>query len=304
MRRARRAAAALAGRRRALGAWLACAAAAAALAAPSVASASATPFTGSFAPGDHTLTLAVQGLERTLIVHVPPGRVVASRPLLLIFHGRGNTARSTEQGTDFKAVADATGEVVAYLQGVNNAWNDQAHPHVDPVQPNDVAFASAAITAVERHVVFDHARVVAVGFSNGALMVEDLGCRLAARLAMIVPVEGELAQRQSAHCAPAKAISVYEVHGTADTAIPYAGGQFGGSDGPVELSAPKSAARWAALDRCAATPRHTAPSASIRLATYHGCRHSVVVTLRTIVGGVHQWEPDIGRVVHAALPPA
>ncbi|HLK46039.1 MAG TPA: hypothetical protein VKT18_08610 [Acidimicrobiales bacterium] len=152
--------------------------------------------------------------------------------------------------------------------------------------------------------MFDHARVVAVGFSNGALMVEDLGCRLAGRLAMIVPVEGELAERQSAHCAPAKPISVYEVHGTADTAIPYSGGQFGGSDGPVELSAPKSAARWAALDHCAPSPRHTSASSSIRLATYHGCRHAVVVTLRTIVGGVHQWEPDIGWVVHAALPRA
>ncbi len=286
------------------GGALAAVALALAAALPAAASGSTAPAGvahGTLGPGDHTLTVRAGGLQRTLILHVPPGAATATRPLLLVFHGHGDTAESTATGTDFEQVANQTDEVVAFLQGIDNAWNDQAHP-VSTGGPNDVAFAGAAITAIERHVTFDHARIVAVGFSNGALMVEDLGCKLASKLEMIVPVEGELAVKQSAHCTPARSLWVYEVHGTADTAIPYDGGQFGGSNGPVELSAPKSVARWAALDHCTTPPKVRAVSSTITLTTYKGCRHHVTATLRTIIGGVHQWGSNIGLVVHAALP--
>lgn len=257
----------------------------------------------SLSPGDHTLTLTVGGLVRSLIVHVPPQAATTSRPLVLVYHGHGDTAQSTASGTDFEQVADQTNEVVAFLQGVDDAWNDQAFGSGSG-RPDDVAFTSAAVALLEHDVTFDHHRIVAVGFSNGALMVEDLGCKLASTLAMIVPVEGELATTQSKTCAPKRSIGVYEVHGTADTAIPYGGGQFGGPSGPVVLSAPRSVARWAQLDHCDATPTHATVSSTVRLTRYSGCRRTVHVTLRTIIGGVHQWGSNIAEVVHGALPPA
>src|SRR6202035_1510556 len=127
-----------------------------------------------------------------------------------------------------------------------------------------------------------------------------LGCKLAGRLAMIVPVEGELAVSQSAHCAPRRTISVYEIHGTSDAAIPYSGGGKWG--GPPVLSAPGSAARWAHLDHCAPSPKVTHPGGSVKLTAYARCSRRVTVTLRTIYGGVHEWGNEIGVIVYRALP--
>ena len=237
-------------------------------------------------------------------MHVPPNPPVANRPLLLIYHGITDTAQKTEYQTDFASVADQTGEVVAFLQGYDNSWNEQAAGSSTPAaraHVNDVAYTSAVIAKLEQVVSFDHKRIVAVGFSNGALMVEDLGCKVASQLAMIVPVEGELAASTSPTCRPTRPISVYEIHGTADTAISYNGGPINGH-GTVVLSAPKSIARWAQLDHCNKTPTTTAPSPSIRLTTYRQCRNHVTVVLRTVLGGVHEWGSKVGEVVHSILP--
>jgi polyhydroxybutyrate depolymerase len=256
----------------------------------------------SLSPGDHALTLRVGTLARSLILHVPPNPALANRPLLLIYHGVNGTAQGTEDETDFAAVADQTGEVVAFLQGYDDSWNEgTGHTPAAQAHVNDVAYTAAVIAKLEGLVSFDHKRIVAVGFSNGALMVEDLGCKLARQLAMIVPVEGELAVSMSATCRPTRPMAVYEVHGTADAAIYYNGGPINGH-GTVVLSAPKSVARWAHLDHCAATPATTRPGSSIKLTRYSRCRNHVTVTLRTIIGGVHQWGSNIGTVVHSILP--
>jgi polyhydroxybutyrate depolymerase len=255
------------------------------------------------APGDHTIRVAVQGRVRTLILHVPRRRV-ARRPLVLVYHGALDTAGGTEQSTDFQAVSDRTGALVAYLQGYADTWNEGAgHTPAERAHVNDVAFTTAAIARLERLVAFDRARIVATGFSNGALMVEDLGCHLANELALIVPVEGELPVTVAARCRPSRPLTVYEIDATGDAAIPYGGGPFAGvGGGTTVLSAPRSAAVWAARDGCARRATTTAPRPSIRLATYTACRHGVTVTLRTIVGGSHEWGTEVGRLVAEHVP--
>lgn len=282
-----------------------CAVACALLLAVSAAVAVAATPPRALSPGDHVETLTVGHLERTFILHVPPGRSLARRPLILVFHGRDTTALATERGTDLAAIGDRTGEVVAFLQGVDDSWNEQASGSTTPAargRVNDVGYTVAVIARIERTIGFDHRRIIAVGFSNGAEMVEDLGCKLAGTLAQVVPVEGQLPRTTAATCRPTRAISVYEIHGTADTAIPYGGGPINGR-GIVVLSAPRSIARWAQLDRCAPTPSTSRLGATIRLTRYAPCGRRVGVTLRTIVGGVHEWPSDIGEVVTAALPP-
>ncbi|HLK45407.1 MAG TPA: hypothetical protein VKT18_05440 [Acidimicrobiales bacterium] len=257
-------------------------------------------------PGDHTVTLTVGGRTRSLILHVPPSPAVANRPLILVYHGADDTAARTIQETDFEKVADQTGEVVAFMQGYADTWNEGAgHTPAERAGVNDVAFTSAAITDLESLVSFDHKRIVATGFSNGALMVEDLGCHLGGTISLIVPVEGELPVSVSKTCSPPKALFVYEIHGTADTAIPYDGGPFSGvGGGTTVLSAPASVARWAKLDGCSATPKQTTPTKGIGITKYTKCRRAVSAILRTIDGGSHQWGSNIGELVTGALPPA
>ncbi len=256
-------------------------------------------------PGNYEVKLTVGKLLRCLILFVPPNPAVKNRPLVLVYHGATDTAASTEQGTDFESNAKKTGEVIAFMQGYSNSWNDaEGSTPASRAHVNDIGFTTAAISKIERFVTFDHKKVVAAGFSNGALMVQLLGCRIASKLRLIVPVEGEMPVNVSKTCKPANPISVYEVHGTADTAIPYGGGTFVGYGGGTitVLSAPNTVALWARLDSCSSTPDNAYPSQDIKVTTYASCKDSALSQLRTIYGGVHQWGDNIGQLVAAAIP--
>jgi polyhydroxybutyrate depolymerase len=266
---------------------------------PKVATTSAT----ASAPGDHTINVTVKGRTRMLILHVPSLQV-ANRPLILVYHGAEGTASGTAQSTDFEQVSNTNGALVAFMQGYANTWNEGAgHTPAEQAGIDDVAYTAAAIAQLESLVSFNHRRIAATGFSNGALMVEYLGCKLASSLALIVPVEGELPAPVSPSCAPSRSINVYEIHGTADGAIPYNGGHFNGvGGGTTVLSAPQSVARWAKLDRCTAKPKVTSPTSSITLTKYSKCRRGVSATLRTIIGGTHQWGNNVAVLVSQHVP--
>lgn len=257
------------------------------------------------APGNYEVKLTVDQLQRCFILFVPPNPAATNRPLVLVYHGALDTAASTEQGTDFEQVARSRGEVVAFLQGYEDTWNDDLDSTpASKAHINDLAFTSATITRIERLVTFDHKRIVAAGFSNGALMVQLIGCKMANAVALIVPVEGQLANKISAGCAPSRPVSVYEIHGTHDTAIPYWGGTFiGVGGGSITVpSAPKSAARWAQLDGCSSHPSTTTPLSGIQLTKYGSCKDRAAVQLRTIEGGDHQWGSNIAQLVASVIP--
>jgi polyhydroxybutyrate depolymerase len=253
--------------------------------------------------GSHTLTLMVGNRQRTYILEVPPKKPVVNRALVLVYHGATDTAANTVQETNILQKAGARGDVVAFLQGYEDTWNEgSGSTPASLAHVNDVAFTADLIKRLRQLVSFDPSRVAAVGFSNGAIMVEDLGCHLASVISLIIPVEGQLSTVQSASCKPARPESVYEVEGTADSTIPYDGGYFSTSIGEdTVLSSPKSVARWARLDGCAAGPATSTPSSTISLSTSSKCKDDVSVTLRTINGGQHEWPPDIGQLVVQGL---
>ncbi len=250
-------------------------------------------------PGSHTLTIEVGNLQRTYIVEVPSGKPVASRALILVFHGATDTAANEVTETDLLPQAAAHHDVIAFLQGYDDTWNEgSGSTAARTAHVNDVAFTSAVIKRLRLLTPFDSARVAAVGISNGAIMVEDLGCHLSSLISLVVPVEGQLSTVQSASCALAKPESVYEVHGTTDPYIPYKGGYFSTSVGyDTVLSAPDSVARWAQLNGCSSGPSTSSPSSTITLTSYSNCQGGAHVTLETIIGGQHVWPTNIGQIV-------
>jgi len=287
----------------------------AALLAGAVISAAALTFVGAAAHGGATAhgaaastagsmsyTVSSGGHLRTYIVYSPATRASSARPLVLVYHGALDTAANTQASTDFDQIAAARGVIIAFMQGYDDTWNEGAgHTPAEVAGIDDVAFTAAALHQIESRYKVDRTRIAAAGFSNGALMVELLGCRLAADLTAIVPVEGQLPVSVSPGCKPARPISVFEVHGSADTAIPYGGGPFAGvGGGTTVLSAPASAARWAALDGCRSAAA-TSKSGASTFATYPGCRGGVAVTLDTIAGGTHSWPSNVGTLVASFL---
>ncbi|HEY3960423.1 MAG TPA: PHB depolymerase family esterase [Solirubrobacteraceae bacterium] len=249
-----------------------------------------------FQTSNFTVTTA-DGRVRSYIVYAPPGN--AKRPLVLVFHGAEDTAESTVQETDFLQAADQSGFVVAFLQGYEKTWNEGAgHTPAEVAHVNDVEFTSDALTQIEQHYSIDRTRIAAAGLSNGALLTELLGCRLAERLTLIAPVAGQLPASVSPTCRPPRPISVLEMHGTADQTIPYAGGPFVGiGGGTTVLSAPASAARWASLDGCSSSRRTLDTALATVLTTYSACHKRVVVELRSLQGAGHAWPADVGVLV-------
>jgi polyhydroxybutyrate depolymerase len=268
----------------------------------------ASALTASGTSGLTTLTVTAGGLVRTYLLYVPPGDSAGHRlPLVLVYHGAYDTAANIANETGLLTLAEQRHNmIVAFLQGYEDSWNDDAgDPPAEAHHVDDVAFTKAVLAQVESSHFVDMRRVVATGISNGAIFVELLGCRAAADLTLTVPVEGQMAPTFSRSCRLSKPMSVYEIHATADPAIPYGGGTFGGYGGPVTvLSAHASVARWAQLDKCGTAPSTTRTPGNV-FTKYTGCRSGVTVTLRTVEGGAHVWPPgfatSLSRLV-ASLP--
>lgn len=254
--------------------------------------------------GDHQLTVWSGGMQRSFILHVPPRLAASDHPaLVLVFHGAQSTDTEAEQQTGLDAVSDADHFLVVYPQGYNGVWNEAVgNTPAAVADVNDVAFTSALIADVEHFEPVDKERVEAVGFSNGGVFVNLLGCRLAGVIRVIVPIEGPLLQSVANDCSPSAPLSVLEVHGTADPVIPYGGATFPGLGGGTVLSAPSAISWWARADRC--TQSATTSSSTVTVKTYEGCAGGATVSLRSLVGGQHEWPPGVAQLVASALPPA
>jgi polyhydroxybutyrate depolymerase len=250
----------------------------------------------------HLTVRTPEGRVRSYILYVPPGGAKHS-PLELVYHGADGTAEGTAGETDFLAVAAQEGIVVAFLQGYEDTWNEGAgHTPAEVAGVNDVQFTATVLEQIENRYSIDRSRIAAAGFSNGALLTELLGCRLAAQLTLVVPVAGPLPVSVSSTCHPARPISVLEFHGTDDQSIPYAGGHFDGiGGGTTVLSAPANAARWASLNGCKRRGKTVERAQATALTTYASCRDRVVVQLRSLQGAGHSWPADVAALVASFL---
>jgi hypothetical protein len=95
--------------------------------------------------GTTTHTLPVAGVERELLVHLPP-KPAANMPLVVDFHGAGSNMAQQAVYSGFDAVADKNGFVVATPNGVDapiRQWNFLGQ--------DDVAFAKAIIDELVAH---------------------------------------------------------------------------------------------------------------------------------------------------------
>ncbi|BFI95560.1 MAG: PHB depolymerase family esterase [Rhodanobacter sp.] len=247
---------------------------------------------------DRSGDLRFDGLDRSYRVHVPPGASDAPRPLLLVFHGGGGTARGMPSLTHMDEVADREGLIVAYPQGVDRHWNDGRDSIKNKV--DDVGFVRALIDRLEHDDNVDRTRVYAAGISNGGIFVERLACDLSDRIVGIAAVAGTLAQDYAPACHPPRPVSVLQFDGTADPIMPYAGGRvadFGGhGEGGRVLSVDATTAFWARTDGCttASTQQRLPVKAALDptrayFRSWQGCRNGSAVALYSIRDGGHAW---------------
>jgi polyhydroxybutyrate depolymerase len=227
-------------------------------------------------------SITVGGLERTYVLFQPlsldPKQMV---PLVIALHGYTVSATWMEETTHFDALAERAGFVVVYPQGTGNSWN--AGTCCGNNNNDDVGFIKALIDKVVRTAHIDPKRVYATGMSNGGFMAQRLACELSAQITAVASVSGSLV---TASCAPSRAISVLEIHGTEDQTVPYQGGSIAGIGAlPPTMSLMK---RWASLDGCATTPA-LSQSGITTTYTWSPCRDGSSVVLDAVAGGGHSW---------------
>jgi polyhydroxybutyrate depolymerase len=254
------------------------------------ASEAAGPGPGQAIPvGTSSHAISVGGTSRTFLVY-RPAALPAAAPLVVMLHGGFGTGAYAQKFYHWDAQADRGHFVVAYPDGLYRAWNTGGGCCGVPGQTNadDVGFITAMVSAIEHQVPVNLSRVYVTGISNGGIMAYTLACHTT-----IFAAIGPDSATELGSCPNPAPVSVIAIHGTADTKIPYHGGQGQGVahiDGPA---VPAVNASWRGIDHCAAPTTSTAQMVTTSAAS---CAAGRAVELITIAGAGHQWPgatPDV-----------
>jgi polyhydroxybutyrate depolymerase len=240
-------------------------------------------------PGNTDKTLSFGGSNRSYTLHVPSTyNGTKAVPLVVDFHGLGGNGKDESNSSPYPAQTDPDGVVMAFPTGLagpgGNAWN------VGPCcvkNTDDVAFAKALVTEIEKTACIDTKRVYAVGFSMGGGMSHYLACHAADVFAAVAPAAFDLLKENVDDCKPARPISEITFRSTGDQVVTYAGGASMAVQGmPITfLGAKGTFQKWAQINQCTGA---ASAEDSNGCATYAGCPSGVEVTLCTKQGGTHE----------------
>ncbi|WP_242504128.1 alpha/beta hydrolase family esterase [Promicromonospora panici] len=237
-------------------------------------------------PGSSVLrTLNSGGRERTAQLHLPDGyRSDRAWPVVLVFHGRGNTGAGTEAFSGL----DALPAIVAYGNGVvgtgdgdRQAWEGAPY---SASGVDDVAYTNDLLDTLESDLCVDTRRVYATGKSNGAGLTGILACELSDRITAVAPVAAAFYGTGHPTCDPERPVPMIEFHGTADATIPY--------DGDADRGLPAIrdwVGAWVERNGCATGPDIEPTADDVITYRWTDCAAGAEVTHVAVLGGGHTW---------------
>ena len=250
-----------------------------ALGGPQPARATGNPCAGRSAPGSRSVSFLSAGRRRSAWIHIPPARAGQRLPLVIAFHFAGGTGRAMEAATGLSALADHEHFVALYPNAVSphHTWTLTARDKND-----DIVVTSDLLKFAAESVCLNQQQVYATGVSNGGGMAARAGCELASVIAAVAPVAG--GYRSLGACKPEYPESVLEIHGTADTVVPY------GGRGPEHAgSVPAYVAGWVARDGCKSGPATRDRGRGVVEIDWGSCKAGVVVRHLRLGGTTHGW---------------
>ena len=233
----------------------------------------------------HTIQQEVDGVmvDRTYTIHTPPGWDTSTPlPLVFGFHGGGGMGDFLVEPLDESIQAGTF--VGVYPDGIAQSWNLGREEST----ADDVAFVESILDALEGQPGLDTTHPVALGYSNGAGLVNMLAID-SDRFVSIAPMATQLmADKQPQPGGPA--VSVLQLHGTDDAVIPYGGSTS--SEDHSFLHAEESAAVWAAHNGCSATATETPSGAYVRM-EWESCSAGTQVVHYRLEGVGHDLPWDV-----------
>jgi polyhydroxybutyrate depolymerase len=158
-------------------------------------------------------------------------------------------------------VTDPEGVIMAFPDGeegpAGTGWN------LGPccvANVDDVGFAKAVVTDIQKTACIDPDRVYAVGVLTGGGMVYSLACQAADVFAAVAPAAFDLLDETVGKCQPRRPITVISFRGNGASRVPYEGGASSLVPGmPITfLGAEKTFEVWGQIDKCT-EPAKAAP---------------------------------------------
>ena len=245
-----------------------------------------------------------EGLERSYLLHVPENHD-GPLPLLLVLHGRTQTATQIMRLTDFNRFADKHGFIALYPNGVKQEWNYVRDLPGYPKVHDDTAFLLALIDSLAETYAIDQNRLYVTGFSNGGFMTQRLICD-SDTFAAFASVGAAGFGGMPGLCPNGKPLSLLLIHGTADGIVPFDGltqTNSRGAEVVVLASVPQTLGFWADYGGCDtnATNRDLAasgksPDTSVVIYKVTGCPDNHDIVLYAVVGGGHNWPGVAGLI--------
>jgi polyhydroxybutyrate depolymerase len=244
---------------------------------------------------DAPQTFSFGGAERSYLLALPDGYDGARAvPLVLAFHGFASSKETIDAVTHMAAEGSGRGYAVVTPDALGDPqeWNMFG----DPARTDDFAFVDALVADLGERLCLDRERIYAAGHSNGSAFTGFLACKEPYRFAAVAMVAAFVPTT-----CPVEEVapSVVAVHGTADPAVPYAGGTVGGS----AIGYPPTLETLAGYgDAYGCDPVvEDQPAADLERRVLSGCAHGSEVVLYTVIDGTHDWPTAPGFVATDAI---
>lgn len=249
-------------------------------------------------------TIAVNPAEslghraRRYRVHVPTDyQDTTPYALILYFHGFGGTAEGADRGSGFSAFADQHHFIVAYGQGlpIDEQHGPAAWTSEGPIDYgiDDVHYVSLMLDDLQSKLCIDAHCIFVTGISNGGSMSDYLASRLAVRIAAVAPVAGNFYYFSGGY-RPSRPVPILDIHGTADTAIPYQGIPTSAYPPWPLPSIPQWLQGWSIRDGCQQGPIVFLRTTQVMGERWTHCRGNAEVVHYRIEGGGHSLPRMLG----------
>ncbi len=249
-----------------------------------------------------TVLINVNGQQRSYVLEAPS--VPGPRPTVIMLHGAGRQGVDIAWDTGLGVSAPRAGFVAVFPNGRAARWNffppgketakDLEFFRQNGGLPDDVSFIRQIVVDLIRRGISDPKRVYISGLSLGGVMALRMVCLDTGTYAAAGLLIAAMSEVAGAECRPNKPIPLLSINGSADTALPYAGGLSQRGD-PL-WSAARLNDFFRKLNGCAGAPEQLVfPGAhpyKIEIEHSKRCTGGIVVHYR-VIGGGHDVPPSM-----------
>jgi len=166
--------------------------------------------------------------ERSYRIAFPEGHDGTTPIGAIVFaHGYRGTAGGVMRNKALTALASELGVAFIAAQAGGPDWNIPGAPNHHALEGIDeLAYFDALIEDVTARFAIDRTRLVASGFSSGAMMVWHLACYRGAGFKGFIPMSGTFWAPVPETC-PSGPVNLIHYHGTEDPVVPLSGRRIG-----------------------------------------------------------------------------